>query len=409
MKIAILSHFGSFQDGYALHVGWLERARMFQYFDQDFDFLVNVNCRDAEKYPHMKKCLLEIGSSRPFKERVAHFERQYRDLLQPYDAVLTPDLIYQAKGNFLAQNQAMRNAAPHLKARWFHWIHSAWVRRPSVMRYPESLRFTPMENSTLIYMNESEKNGLAAMYGISPDRVACVYNAKDYRSFHEFHPFAWEITRRLNVQHKNMVQIFPHCSTRMDAKGIDAVIRVHAALKRRGASIALIFANANARKVQPEIANKKRWIEAQGLHENQDYLFTSDLTENRPLPRKAVADLFKIANVFVFASWREVSPNILLEAKISGNLLVLGNRLPCLREYGGPEAIYFDATHKTPGVPDGQTGDLQLVQYADETAYFDKLADYILTRLPSRKHCWQFSYERIWEKQLKPLLYGETS
>ena len=40
-KVAILTHFGNFQSGYALHVGWLERARMMNKFGVDFDFLVN--------------------------------------------------------------------------------------------------------------------------------------------------------------------------------------------------------------------------------------------------------------------------------------------------------------------------------------------------------------------------------
>ncbi|MDY7035066.1 MAG: hypothetical protein SV375_02715 [Thermodesulfobacteriota bacterium] len=406
MKIAILSHFGSFQAGYALHVGWLERARLLKYFDQDFDFLVNEQCKDAEIYPHVKKCLGNISTNKPFNERVHFFEEMYKKTLMPYDIVLTPDLIYQKKNNFLAQNQAMRNAAKKLKCKWFHWIHSAWIVRPFVLSYPESLRFTPMENSTIVYMNESEKAGVARMYDISRENVSCVYNPKDYRSFNDFHPLSWTITRILDIPNKNVVQIFPHCSTRMDAKGIDAIVRVHAALKRQGASVALVFANANGRKVEREICAKKAWIKTQGLVEGQDFFFTSDITEWAPFPRKAVSDIFNVANLFVFASWREVSPNVLLEAKISGNLLVLGNLLPCSAEYGGPDAIYFDSTAKTPGVQDGHHGDLLVVTYRDEKNYFDSLALQIMNRLPSRKHLWEFSYEQIWHEQLRPLLYG---
>lgn len=406
-KIGILSHFGSFQEGYALHLGWLERAKLLQYFDQDFDFLVNKNSA-SDIYPNCKKVLKHISISKPFKERVKFFEQDYTKLLSEYNVVLTADIVYQRRGNFLAQNQALRKVIPKLKAHFFHWVHSAWVNRPPGLQYPETLRFMPMENSTLVYMNESEKAGVAQMFGVPVNDVACVYNPKDFRSFNNFHPLSWKITQELDIPNKNVVQILPLCSTRMDAKGIDAVIQVFAAFKRQGLSVALIIANANARAVQDAITVKKNFMISQGLQEGQDFLFTSSITNNYPLPRQAVADLFKVANLFAFASYREVSPNVLLEAKISGNLLVLSNRLPCLSEFGGPDAIYFDATAKTPGVQDDQAGDLQLVTYHNEEDYFDGLAKQIMERVPSRKHLWEFSFENIWHKQLKPLLYPES-
>ena len=73
---------------------------------------------------------------------------------------------------------------------------------------------------------------------------------------------------------------------------------------------------------------------------------------------------------------------------------------------GGGAAIWFDTTYKTPGVPDGAQGDLRKVDYKDETAYFDRLAQRIIERLPDRAHLWRFSYDWIWQHQLRPLLYG---
>ena len=406
MKIGILTHFGSFQDGYALHVGWLERAKLLEYFKQDFDFLVNQRCT-SDIYPHIKKVLLQAKSGQSFQNKAKHYESQYREILTEYDAILTADLIYQRRGDFLAQNQAMRKVAPDLKAHWYHWIHSSWTNPPKNLNFPDSLRFTPMEKSTIVYMNSSEKAGVARMYSVPIEDVACVYNPKDIRSFADFHPLSWEIINKLKIPEKDAVQILPHCSTRMDAKGVDVTIKAFAAFKRNGLKVALVFANANARQVPQELLIKKNFMTSQGLIENEDFLFTSDLNENRPLPRKAVSDIFRVSNVFVYATYSEVSPNALMEAKISGNLLVLSNRLPSLAEFGGPNAIYFDASFRTPGVPSGEEGDLQTVTYHNETTYFDELTKRIVSQLPSRKHLWEFSYERIWNEQLKPLLYGE--
>lgn len=407
-RVAILTHFAGFQDSYALHVGWHERARLLEYVGQPFDFLVNNNCAPGT-YPNQLAVLGRMPSGKPFDERVRFFTKQYRDLLAGYDAVLTADLIYQRNGNFLAYNAAMREAAKHIDAHWYHWIHSGWTRRPAVLRYPDALRYTMMEKSTLVYLNSSELDGVAEMYGTDRTKVACVYNPKDVRSFRDFHPLAWDICRRLSIAHKDAVAVFPHCSTRMDAKGIDAVVRVMAALKRRGLSIALVIPNGNARKVQPELQQKKRWMEAgMGLVDGRDFLFTSDIMENfRPLPRRAVADLFGISNLFVGGSYRETVGNIFQEAMISGCLLVLNQNLPCWREMAGADAIWFESTYKTPGVSDGVTGDMQIVKYRDETAYFDNLAAEIVRRLPRRDHLWKFSYDRIWERQFRPLLYGE--
>jgi len=406
MKIAILSHFGSFQDGYALHIGWLARAKLLEYFKQDFDFLVDSRC-STDIYPHMIKNLVP-PKARDFEEKVDFYTEQYRTLLKDYDAILTPDLIYQKGGNFLCWNQAIRNSAPDLKAHWYHWIHSSWTNPPPNPKYPDSLRYSLPPKSTIVYMNKSERQGVAKMYNCSLDDVACVYNPKDFREFNDFHSLAWDITKMLKFYEKDAIQIFPHCSTRMDSKGVDRIINIFAALKKKGLKVALVFANANASRVQSEIMVKKSLAIANGLIENEDFIFTSDLNENRPLPRKAVADLYKLANIFVFASYSEVSPNVELEAKISGNLLVLSNRLPALAEFGGSQAIYFDASFRTPGIPSGENGDLQRVDYQPTPeVWFDSFVEQVIPRIPDRSDLWEFSYERIWNDQLKPLLYGE--
>jgi glycosyltransferase involved in cell wall biosynthesis len=418
MKIGILTHFASFQPSYALSVGWNERARLLDHFEQDFDFLVNITCPE-DLYPHQVNCLPRIKTSEPFKKRANFFTDAYKEILEPYDAILTADILYQIKANHLAYNQAVRWASPYLKAKWYHWIHSAWmVRQNPLPPYPERLRWIlpePESNHKIIYLNSWELNHVAKMYNTSPQNVYSVYNPKDPRTFFDFSSIACKIVKILDLPNKDVVQIFPHCSSRMDSKGIDAVIKVFGSLKRQGLNVAIIFANANYRSVQPEIEVKKGMMEkVYNLKEFEDFLFTGDITDKyKPLPTKDVSDLFRISNLFVFGSWRETVGNVFQEAKISGNLLVLNENLPCLMEMGGTGAIYVDFTHKNPGRRDGYTGDTVIKSYLpSEEEYFDEVAKIIIQRLsvnPPLIEKWKFSWEWIWHNQFKLLLYGEDS
>lgn len=422
-KIGILTHFLRFDPGYALHVGWLERAKLLKYFDQNFDFLVDQRCNEKH-YPNQVACLKGIKSSVSFDKRVEHFTAQYLELLPKYDVVLTADLLYQLKGNFLAYNAALKTAQVDIDAnrvgqgkpytRYFNWIHSSWTERPSGVKYPESLKYETMPNSKVVYLNSYELNDVARMYNTTGKGVYCVYNPKDFRSFNNFHRYSWEICRRLNLADKDAIQLFPHCATRMEGKGFDAVVQVFAALKRAGLRVAIIFAQANARKVQGEVAQRKvEMAERYNLIEGEDYLFTTDIVPKwKPLPRRAISDLFKVANIFVSGSYRETVGNTFQEAKISGNLLVLNMHVPAFVEMGGREAILFPFNYSTPGKRDGQTGNLQQVNFREsmggEDKFFDMVVmEQILPWLPDRSHLWQFSYEQIWEKQFKPLLYDE--
>jgi len=414
MKVAVLTHFQSFAPSYALAVGWYERSRMLEYFsdacDVEFDVFTAKNC-PPDSFPHQKAVLRTVPGSKPFDEKVKIFTEQYLELLHDYDVVLTADMIYQRKGNFLAWNQSMRNASKHMKAWWLHWIHSSWTERPNNINYkdPDHLRYTMMDRSFLVNLNTYEAKDLARMYDTPEKNVRVVYNPKDPRVFFDFHPLSWEIVRNLSLPRKEVIIVFPHCSTRMDAKGIDAVIQVAAAVKRRGLSLGLIFCNANARKRQGEIGQKKEFMKSVGLTEGEDYMFTHELDNWAPMPRKVIRDLMRISNLFVFGSWRETAGNVFQEAQISGNLLVLSHNIPCVRELATKnqdKVVWFSSTHKTPGVRDGSTGDLSQVDYnPNAEAYFDELLEkQILPRLEPKNYQWDFGFEKIWMNQFWPLL-----
>ena len=396
---------------------------MFEYFRQDFDFLVNDNCREGS-FPNQKNVLKRIDSKKNHDKRAAFFADMYMEHLldkkkkPKYDLVLTADMIYQAKGNFLAQNTAIRAVADEHGINCIHWIHSGWInpREPNELKEmmkagdPTYLRFMPLNQQyhRIVCLSNAERMGIARQYDMPMTSVLGIHNPKDFRAFRDFDPLAWKITKDLALWNKDVVQIFPFCSSRMDAKGLDALIEVFSGLKKEDASVCLILANANYKSHEGEVQAKKGKMIQHGLVEGEDFFFTSDILGNTPLPRKAVADLFSISNLFVFASWRETASNILYEAKISGNLLVLTDAVPAIAEGGGEDAIYFRADHRTLGLAAGEKGDLQTITYYNKDTYFSDLAKQILEKLPSRKYIWQWSYENIWYNEMQPLLYGKA-
>jgi hypothetical protein len=407
MKVAACLHFGGFQSSYALHVGWHERLGLLDRYGVNFDALVTTKCKEG-LYPHQKNCLPNPDTNkRTFAERAQMFETYYKTELSKYDVVLTADMVYQRKGNFLAQNAAMREATNALPGTWFcHWIHSGWTDPDPNAQFPDNLRYVMPPRSFLVYLNGSELVDLARMYGTDPANCFAVYNPKDIRSFYAMDSIVWQISDLLDLPNKEVVQLFPFCTTRMDAKGIDGVIQVIAACKRAGKRVALILANANSKSRIDEIQNKKAYMNSLGLIEGVDYIWSSDINDHKPLPRKTIADLFKLTNLFTFTSWRETVGNVFQEALISGGIqLVLNGHLPCLREMAPKDAIFIDVTHKTRGIRDGEPGDLQVVNYNPAANnYFDEVAKVVIPRLHDLSNTWKFNLDTIWLSQFEPLL-----
>jgi glycosyltransferase involved in cell wall biosynthesis len=145
------------------------------------------------------------------------------------------------------------------------------------------------------------------------------------------------ISDHMELSKKDIIQTYPICTTRMDAKGINDVIRVFANLKKSGKDVALIICNSNGRKMTEEIKYKLQYAYSLGLTD-KDIVFTSTLANDEyqidsEVPNVVVSQLFKISNLFVLATKAEVCSNILLEASLANNLIVINSDVPCLRDF----------------------------------------------------------------------------
>jgi hypothetical protein len=181
------------------------------------------------------------------------------------------------------------------------------------------------------------------------------------------------------------------------------ILQLFGALKARGLKVGLCLANSNARTVEFQIATRRDLGEHHGLEYGRDFLFTSELTERQlPLPRRAVANLFQVSNIFVFASVREVCPNILLEARCAGVRVYVNGDLPCAEEFAGSDALLFAGRHKISGCPDAARdihGHMDMDQLADRI-----VKDFNEVPGLDKRGIWDFSQDMVWHGQFKPAL-----
>jgi glycosyltransferase involved in cell wall biosynthesis len=134
----------------------------------------------------------------------------------------------------------------------------------------------------------------------------------------------------------DVAQVYPVSATRLDTKGIRHAINVFAALKSLGKVVRLVIACAHADgdEGSEQIRQAKSFAKEAGLVE--ELVFTSDIVPESAgsgLSSNDVRALLQVSNVFVFPSVSEASPLVLMEAAMSGCLLVLNSSLPCLMEH----------------------------------------------------------------------------
>ena len=114
---------------------------------------------------------------------------------------------------------------------------------------------------------------------------------------------------------------------------------------------------------------------------------------------QVVSDLFRLMNVFLFPTISENCSLILLEAMMSGSILVLNKNVTSLREFGGETALYFDFNYRS-------------IETENEKYYSD-LAKIIASEfennraLQAKRNAFQkYNYDHIFKRHIE-LLFNE--
>lgn len=372
MNIAIVTAFRSMPDSYSLVNDVRDRIKMLNryghktvFFGQEGCIGDGIECEIRAVLPRFK--LEKDIVNQEAKTRIVEVLTKE---MEEFDIAITDDLMYLRQ--FVTYREAIFEVGKNLpKLKWVHWVHS---------RIGEMLKLK-MPNAKYIYMNYSHAEDFANHIGVGKDDVHVVFNDKDPRIFFNFHPLTRRLIHEFDLLNYEIMQIYPICSTRMDSKGVDKVIKIFSEFKKRGKKVKLIFCNSNARSKGQEIESKYKYAESLGLDKNKDIIFTSVLGNEtvRGVPRDVVRDLFILSNVFIFPSLSEVCSNVLLEASMTKNLVVLNKDFAPFFDFGEEDKTVL-------GFHFGSTSHASFT----ERPKIEELAENILNELDKNKPLRQF-------------------
>lgn len=420
-KIVIASTLHSFDQSYALATVIINQARMIHRFSTiPFEIWVLENCADdfpQDITPFIKKCIPayhwkpnQIDSQMiPLIQNV--FQQGINEGVRFF---LCHDLIFQ--DSFLTYNEAIRRiAGANDNVRWFHFTHSrpSYVERHGQTRVQKLLHSLPA-NSKLVYLNYLDLNVAADAFNTPIADCRVVYNAIEMPNLTDLSdPKAQDIVDATQFDQASVRVIYPFSTTRFKEKQVNYVLEFLALFKRMGETIKFIGVNSHCNgPTEKRFIQSVRYKFTQAPYNlsEKEIFFTSELYPEHfaySVPNPTTIDLFKRSNLFIFPTYSEVCPLVLLEAAATENLLVVNKDVVPLIEMVGPAGAIFP-----------RFGSIELnTRFADGSFrgrqdYFKAWAKYILPEISRgayQTHAMHhvqntFSLEAVWYKQLAPLL-----
>jgi len=412
-SIGIVTTFYNLDASYSLCSVVIDQMKVFVKHGYKTILFVLPNFKDDALVPEgvevrkiVPQLLLEPykGTSFPshWKEDVEKTKIAFKEYMQDIDILVCHDIFFI--DTYLPYNIAIRES--ELKADILAWTHSAPSTRPVLNDNPHANRYTLPLKCKLVYLNHDKANDLAEMYGAWLKDVRVVHNSRDPRTFWDLDPLVLKMIDKYDLFDADIISIYPLSTPRMiSGKGLDKVIKIHSKLKQIGFKTKLIVCNAHA-NAQPEkrlIDETRVWASERGVF-NDDLLFTSLEGKEYELgvKGKVVSDFFRISNVFIFPTTSENSSLVLMEAMLSGNLLVLNKKVGTLLEHAGESAIYMEFDYKEP-------------QEVNENYYLD-LAKIIGSQFRQQKTLQvknrvlqKFNFDSIFKNEIEPLFYSNEN
>lgn len=330
-KIAIITHFNRCPDGYSPGKAVKNQIKILQQYGHEVVFFTSEGSKldvGCEMRPVVTKFKREKNIvNEEAKQKFIDVLRE--QLTDDFDLAITHDLYID---DCITYREAIMECGVDIK--WLHWARSG-VGRPINFK---------MDNTRYVYMNHADKDVFADRIGVDRSKIRVCFNEKDPSLLYEWDDFTTHIVDKMKMWEKDIVQIYPLCTTRMDAKGLNSVIEIFGKLKKMGNKVALVICNSNGRRRIDEINAKIKKAEQAGLVNNQDIIFTSTLADEQfdvasATPHKVVVELMQLSNLFIFPTLAEVCSNVLLEASMTKNLLVLNSDLPSLMDFADSNSV----------------------------------------------------------------------
>lgn len=346
----IMTTFNDFAAAYSLTTCVLDQARALSRLGYKVQVWVNEGCNLSE-YPRNLPEAVSVRACMPLVPCAEDVVNEggvvtILKFLEPELAALRPaviishDLLFQTW--FVTWAAALHHLVDTPSTAWFHQAHSA----PSLPRtIPAGAyhRMTVPDGHRILCVNYVDRLRFAEYYNIDQSRVVSIPNARDLRSWARMTDGAAAAVDKMKLDEADLVQVYGVSGTRMDSKGLMTVIDVFAALKAESdLRVKLVIVNAHsvpgtdesAVKVKQTIAGFSERATKAGLVMGEDMYFTSlEFPEwANGVPGPVMSDLQQYGNVFVFPTIGEAGSLVLMEAALSGALLVLNQDVSALAD-----------------------------------------------------------------------------
>ena len=213
---------------------------------------------------------------------------------------------------------------------WFHVPHSLPSDRKGKLAHLTTL---PAGNHFITPVAAGYDAKYAEYYDTTVERVQSIPNIKDPRTWGTMTPRVRSLVTKLRLWSYDFVQIFPACTTRLEAKGFSKILQTLAYVKEH-ASPFVLFCNPNAggeRSVKI-LAEARAKIKSYGMENHA--AFVSDLlpeVTTYGLDASEIKGLMQdYGNLFIFPSMAEADSLIALEAKLCGQYTIMNDDVPTL-------------------------------------------------------------------------------
>lgn len=390
-KIGLLTTFYNLDPGYSLVTVVMQQlAMLHKYGYEPVLFGLTNFTEEAEKqlpdWVELRKVIPQwilepygnTGNIVPpdFEQNVNDTVKVYEEHFKDLDALIAHDICFI--NSYLIYNVALKKANLN-NLPIFQQIHSG----PSAKQthpYPWDELWKLPKNTKVIYMNHTEKVSAAEMYGVWEKDVRVVFNPMDLRGMLKLSSLTCNLIEEYKLFEADVIAVYPISTTRMDdsGKAVRKVIAIMGYLKQMGQNVRLVLPNAHANGEREKEAIKTMHQIGQryGLTD-QELIFTSfyDVPNNEHgVPHQVVIELFQIANLFIFPSFSENAPLILLEAAATKNLMVLNEDFAPMKDFVGPEGAYYfrfksrlinETQYRGEGGEDGYYKDIAMIVLSD--------------------------------------------
>lgn len=241
--------------------------------------------------------------------------------------IITHDLLFISW--YRAFAAAIHAAATGDNVRWWHFCHSLPGEGTNVPRERCSL---PNHTHHRVITNAMHALGKFASYYHIPDHlVEYVPNTRDPRMLGVSRAVE-TIANNARLWEADVVQIFPACSTRLEAKGATKLISMFAELNLYH-DARIVFCNPNARgeKGQDGIRAVRAKAAERGLAASK-FFFTSEILPDAAISGIPSSDVMSLmhtyGNVFALPSISEADSLVLLEAALARQYILVNADMP---------------------------------------------------------------------------------